>query len=138
MRSEIIFPWNLDYNVTKNAGSVPFNIRFFKIGTRITDNNDAELILTYNLNIQPSWLKVEKSLTELQITENDSSYLQPGDFDIIMQYVDNKIEMLNRKVYWTVVADDFTGSIIDISADIQEDLEEILDAMEKDKEEIVE
>jgi hypothetical protein len=47
---KIIFPWNLDYNVTKEPGSVQFSIRFFKIDTRITENNDAELILTYNLN----------------------------------------------------------------------------------------
>lgn len=132
---KIIFPWNLDYNVTKAAGSVAFNIRFFKIGTHITENNDAQLILTYNLNIRPSWVKVEKALTELQIDENDSSYLQPGDVDILMDYVDLKMQTLSRKIYWTIVSDDFTDKTIDVSAEIQEDLTDILDAMDEYKEE---
>lgn len=130
---KIIFPWNLDYNVTKTAGSVPFNIRFFKIGTRITEDNDAELILTYNLNIQPSWVKVEKSLTELQIAD-DPTYLQPGDVDILMEYVDKKMQTLSRKIYWTIVSDDYTDSTIDVSAELQEEILDILEEMEETQE----
>lgn len=130
---KIIFPWNLDYNVTKTAGSVPFNIRFFKIGTRITEDNDAELILTYNLNIQPSWVKVEKSLIELQIAD-DPTYLQPGDVDILMEYVDKKMQTLSRKIYWTIVSDDYTDSTIDVSAELQEEILDILEEMEETQE----
>ena len=132
---KIIFPWNLDYNVTKVAGSVPFSVRFFKIGTEITENNDARLVLTYNLNIRPSWIKVEKALNELQLTDADSSYLQPGDVDLLMEYVDKKMQTLSRKIYWTIVSDDFTDKTIDVSAEVQEDLLDILEEMEREKEE---
>lgn len=132
---KIIFPWNLDYNVTKTAGSVPFNIRFFKVGTRITEDNNAELILTYNLNIQPSWVKVEKSLYESMIDKDDETYLQPGDVDILMEYVDKKMQTLSRKIYWTVLSDEFTDSTIDVSAELQEDLLDVLEAMEDETQE---
>lgn len=132
---KIIFPWNLDYNVTKTAGSVPFNIRFFKVGTRITEDNAAEHILTYNLNIQPSWVKVEKSLYESQITKDDETYLQPGDVDILMDYVDKKMQTLSRKIYWTIVSDEFTDTTIDVSAELQEDLLDVLEAMEDETQE---
>jgi hypothetical protein len=132
---KIIFPWNLDYNVTKTAGSVPFNIRFFKVGTRITEDNNAELILTYNLNIQPSWVKVEKSLYESMIDKDDETYLQPGDVDILMDYVDKKMQTLSRKIYWTVLSDEFTDSTIDVSAELQEDLLDVLEAMEDETQE---
>lgn len=132
---KIIFPWNLDYNVTKNAGMIPFNIRFFKVGTQITENNDAELILTYNLNILPSTVQIKQSLIELDVDDNDLSQLQPGDFDILMEYVDKKVSALNRKIYWTVVDDSYTAPTIDVTAEIQEDLLDILEGMEQIKEE---
>lgn len=120
---QIIFPWNLDYAVTENPGTVPFCIRFFKIGTQINDKNEAELILTYNLNTSPSALIVKKSLTEMQIDKNDKTYLQPSDKDILMSYIDEKMKTLSRKLYWTVLTDEFSDSIIDIiTEEVKEDL----------------
>lgn len=133
---KIIFPWNLDYSLTKTPGSIQFSVRFFRIGTQITENNDAELILTYNLNTLPCSLVVEKALVELQLDEDDDSYLQPGDVDIIMEYVDRKMQTLSRKIYWTIVDDNFTDSSIDISAEVQEDLSDILDALEENRNKI--
>lgn len=132
---KMIFPWNLSYALTKNTGTIPFSVRFFRIGTFITENNDAELIFTYNFNTLPSYVHVEKALTELQIDENDEVYLQPGDREIIMEYVDRKMQTLSRKVYWTVLEDDFTDTTIDVSTEIQEDILDIFDQIEADKKE---
>ena len=52
-----------------------------------------------------------------------------------MDYVDLKMQTLSRKIYWTIVSDDFTDKTIDVSAEIQEDLTDILDAMDEYKEE---
>lgn len=112
---KIIFPWTLDYAVSATPGTVPFSIRFFKIGTFLDENNSAKLALTYNLNTLPSFLSVSKSLVELPKDPNDKTYLQPGDKDIIMKYVDDKMSTLSRKIYWSVLSDDFKGSIIDVS-----------------------
>lgn len=130
---KMIFPWNLSYSLTKVTGNIPFSVRFFRVGTFITEDNNAELILTYNLNTLPSYIRVEKALNELQIDKNDETYLQPGDREIIMEYVDRKIMTLNRKIYWTVLSDDFTDDIVDVVPEVQEDILDILDKMEEDK-----
>lgn len=101
--NKIIFPWNLDYNVTKTPGIIPFSIRFFKIGDRLTEKNDAELILTYNLSTVPSQIVIKKALNEMQIDKDDESYLQPTDKEILMSYVDRRMESLSRKIYWTIL-----------------------------------
>ena len=69
------------------------------------------------------------------MSDADSSYLQPGDVDLLMEYVDKKMQTLSRKIYWTIVSDDFTDKTIDVSAEVQEDLLDILEEMEKEKEE---
>jgi hypothetical protein len=67
-------------------------------------------------------------LVELQISDTDDSYLRPGDKEILMNYVDTRMQTLSRKIYWTVVNDEFTDNIIDVSAlDVQEDLLEVIE-----------
>ena len=129
--NKIIFPWNLDYNVTKTPGAIPFSIRFFKIGNKLTERNDVELILTYNLNTIPSQIVVKKALNEMQINKDDESYLQPTDKEILMQYIDYKMQTLSRKIYWSVLSDEFTGDKIDVSMPIQDDVLDVLEEMEE-------
>lgn len=131
---KIVFPWNLDYQVTKKSGIIPFNIRFFKTGIRITENNDAELVLTYNLNIQPSQLKIEKGLNVANLSQADEEFMEANNLEWLMDYVDKTMQTLSRKIYWTVLSDDFSDNKIDVSA-IQEDLSEILEQMEEAKKE---
>lgn len=130
---KIIFPWNLDYTVTEKPGTVTFSIRFFKIGTYINKKNEAELILTYNLNTLSSVLTIKKSLTEFQIDKDDALHLKPSEKDILMSYIDEKMKTLSRKVYWTVLEDDFSQSVIDIADnEVKQDL---LQTMNPEKEE---
>lgn len=132
---KIIFPWNLSYNLTKNSGAIPFSVRFFRLGTFLTKDNNAELILTYNLNTLPSYIRVEKALTELQIDKNDQSYLQSGDKEILMSYVDSRVAGLSRKIYWTIVEDNFVDDTIVIVPELQKDISDIIEQSEKNKEE---
>lgn len=119
---KIILPWNLDYSVTATPGGVPFTIRFFKTGTVTGADNKTETILTYSLNILPSTIQIEKSLAEKQITNADEAYLKPGEVEKLMAYVDTTMKTLSRKVYWTVLSDEFTDDTIDVSGEIQDQL----------------
>lgn len=119
---KIVFPWNIDYSVTKKPGNVPFAIKFFKVGKTLDENNNEELILTYSLNILPSSLTVTKAFVEQQINEGKEAYLEPGEVETIMAYVDATMQTLSRKVYWTVVDNDFTDSTIDVSGELKERL----------------
>lgn len=129
--NKIVFPWCLDYNVTRQSGQVEFNVRFFKVGTRITEENAAELILTYNLNTLPGYLTIKKGISELQLSKENEKYLQPSELDILMDYVDRRMQTLSRKIYWTVASDDFAGPTIDVSSKLQEDLLDVLKEEEK-------
>ena len=119
---KIVIPWNLDYSVTATSGAVPFTIRFFKTGTVIGAENKTEAILTYSLNILPSSIQIEKSLNEKQITNADEKYLKPGEVEKLMAYIDTKMQTLSRKVYWSILSDDFTDDTIDVSGEIQDQL----------------
>lgn len=130
LEKQIIFPWNIDYSVTNTPGVIPFSIRFFKVGTELSGNNEEKTVLTYNLNILPSQLVVEKALTEQQIDKNDESYLQPGDFEKLMAYVDTTMQTLSRKIYWTVLNDDYKNTTVDVSAELKDQL---LDIIEEEK-----
>jgi hypothetical protein len=125
----------LSYTLTKNSGAIPFSVRFFRLGTFLTKDNNAELILTYNLNTLPSYIRVEKALTELQIDKNDQSYLQSGDKEILMSYVDSRVAGLSRKIYWTIVEDNFVDDTIVIVPELQKDISDIIEQSEKNKEE---
>jgi hypothetical protein len=93
--------------------------------------NAAELILTYNLNTLPGYLTIKKGISELQLSKENEKYLQPSELDILMDYVDRRMQTLSRKIYWTVVSDDFTGPTIDVSSKLQEDLLDVLKEEEK-------
>ena len=125
IEDKIIFPWNLDYAIAESPGEVSFNIRFFKTGT-IQNNNTIEDIVTYNLNILPSSLKIEKSLTEHHLTSEDKEYLKPNEVQKIMQYVDTTMQTLSRKIYWTVLNDDYQDTSIDVSGKIQNQLLDVI------------
>lgn len=130
LEKQIVFPWNIDYSVTNTSGVVPFSIRFFKVGTELAENNEEKTVLTYNLNILPSQLVVEKALTEQQIDDTDKSYLQPGDLERLMTYVDTTMQTLSRKIYWTVLNDDYKKTTVDVSAELKDQL---LDIIEKEE-----
>ena len=126
-KGEIILPWCLDYAVTKNAANVQFSIQFFKIDELLTERNDVEHIVSYSLNTLPSILVIKKGLAELQL-DTDEAYLQPKERQLLMNYVDKKMDTLSRKVYWTVVDDSFTGSNIDTTG-IQTALTNVFDEL---------
>ena len=131
---KIIFPWNLDYAVTEKSGTVPFCVRFFKVGTQINKKKEAELVLTYNLNTLSSAVTIKKSLSELQIDEDDISYLRPSDKDVIIAYVDEKMKTLSRKIYWTILDDNYSQPVIDImDNEIKQDLLDIVSPKKEDK-----
>lgn len=119
---KIVFPWSIDYSVTKKPGTIPFALKFFKVGSYIDENNDAKAILTYSLNIKPSNLTISKAFAEQQITEKDEAYLEAGEVEKIMAYVDTTMQTLSRKVYWTVLTDEFSDSTIDVSGEIKDRL----------------
>lgn len=119
---KIVFPWNVDYSVTKAPGVVTFAIRFFKVGEYLDKDNNPQLALTYNLNILPTTLTITKALIEQQFDEKKEAYLEPGEVEKIMVYVDKTMQTLSRKVYWTVLNDDFTDTTIDVSGEIKERL----------------
>lgn len=125
---KIVFSWNIDYSVTHQAGTVPFSIRFFKTGTTMVNDNKLESIITYNLNILPSYLIIEKALIEAQITDKDEDYLKAGELEQLMNYVDLKMQTLSRKIYWTVLNDNYNQSNIDVSAPLQD---QFLDIVQK-------
>lgn len=125
---KIIFPWNLSYSVTGKAGIVPFSIRFFKTGTRMVKENEIESILTYNLNILPSQLIIEKTLIETQISDKDEAYLKTGELEQLMDYIDLKMQTLSRKIYWTVLNDNYNNAIIDVTLQKQ-----LLDIVQEEK-----
>ena len=128
-KGEIVFPWCLDYSVTKNAANVQFSIQFFKVDERLTEQQDVEYIISYSLNTLPSLLIVKKGLAELQLDTN-IDYLQPKERQILMDYVDSKMTTLSRKIYWTVVDDSFEDTNIN-TAGIQTSLTDIFDEMTK-------
>ena len=51
----ILFPWVVDQEATKAAGTVKFSVRFFRL-------DDQGKYLVYNLNTLPASVKVEKGL----------------------------------------------------------------------------
>lgn len=109
---KIVFPWCLDYNITKKSKIIEFSIRFFQIGTQLDENNIAQYVLTYNLNTLPASLGIKKGMTEYHLEKNDEIYLQPGDKEIIMNYVDNRMSTLSRKIYWSVLDDSYSDDHI--------------------------
>jgi hypothetical protein len=48
-----------------------------------------------------------------------------------MQYIDYKMQTLSRKIYWSVLSDEFTGDKIDVSMPIQDDVLDVLEEMEE-------
>lgn len=124
---KIIFPWSLDASVTNTPGLVQFSIRFFKIGTVYTDNNESKLILTYNLNTLPAVSKVLEGMAERQL-DGDEYYLQPGQFEQLNARVSALEESSIVKTWWTILDD--TVSYAVITPEAEEEIDEIKDIVE--------
>ena len=90
--------------------------------------NEIESILTYNLNILPSQLIIEKTLIETQISDKDEAYLKTGELEQLMDYIDLKMQTLSRKIYWTVLNDNYNNAIIDVTLQKQ-----LLDVVQEEK-----
>lgn len=125
-QKKMIFPWCLDAHVTDFPGPIQFSIRFFKVGEIINENNEAEPILTYNLNTLPAKSTVLAGIKENKV-ETDDYFLKPGEADRIWSHIE-AMEQANQ-LYWTVL-DDTAVSVID-SSEIQEELEQIVDSSNK-------
>ena len=123
--NKIVFPWCLDGHVSEAAGPIEFSIRFFKIGEKLNDRNEAVKALTYNLNTLPAKSEVLYGFKEQQLNELDDYYLKSSQYE----QLSNAIMQLGnvQKLRWTILDDSFKGDTID-TADIQLELSKILDA----------
>ena len=118
---KMLFPWCLDASVTASSGVVEFAICFFKIGTRITDNGQAEYIYTYNLNTLPAKSQIVKGIEEHEITTEEEVVLANLQYKNLWNAVNEIRESgVSASLFWTVLPDDFTDPDVDDSAITQE------------------
>ena len=138
---KLVFPWVLDASVTATPGTVEFSIQFYKIGTRIKDDGQAELIYTYSLNTLPVQSKVEKGIYEYEITVEQEQKLLAGQFEGLWSAV-NSIQQsgVNAQLYWTVLPssyvipeindDEITAELTEIESEVENNLKELLNERE--------
>lgn len=135
---KMLFPWCLDASVTVSSGDVEFAICFFKIGTRITDNGQAEYIYTYNLNTLPAKSKIIKGIEEHEITTKEEVTLANLQYKNLWNAINGILENgVSTSLFWTVLPNDFTDPDVDDSAitqeltTIQSEIEQNLDELLK-------
>ena len=132
---KIIFPWCLDASVTSASGIVEFSICFFKIGTRINDNGQAEQIYTYKLSTLPAKSEVVKGITQYEISDEEEKVLVNIQFANLWNAINEiKESGVSSQLFWVILPSDFTDPIVDDSAIAQElgDIQREIDTSLKD------
>lgn len=132
---KIIFPWCLDTSVTATSGYVEFSIQFFKTGTHIKDNGEAELIYTYNLRTLPAQSEVVKGIFDHEITNADELLLVQEQYNKLWGAISALEEGIATQLYWTILPDDFTVPEVDDS-EIKQEMTTIQDGIEENIEEL--
>lgn len=127
---KIIFPWALDASVTSASGIVEFSIVFFKIGTKINDNGNAEYIYTYNLNTLPARSEVIKGIEKYEITDEEEKILSDYQyFNLWAAINDIKKDGVGTELFWTILPGTFVNPDVDDS-EITEELGNIQSEIE--------
>lgn len=122
--NKIVFPWVLDGNVAEITGNIEFAIRFFKVGTKLNENNQPQPILEYSFNTLPVTSKVLKGIKEQQIISDDEFYLKPDQYQELLSKIDN-LEKYHAATYWEIYEDSLVVPPID--EELQEDLKDVVD-----------
>lgn len=92
--NKILIPWQISGEATRNAGTITFSVRFFKLND-FAENGKKDYI--YSLNTKPA---VSKILYGMDIdSENNENLYIPAD--IVTQLM-NDIERVSRQsdLYW--------------------------------------
>ena len=92
--NKILIPWQISGEATRNAGTITFSVRFFKLND-FAENGKKDYI--YSLNTEPA---VSKILYGMDIDpENNENLYIPAD--IVTQLM-NDIERVSRQsnLYW--------------------------------------
>lgn len=95
--NKILIPWQISGEATRNAGTITFSVRFFKLND-FAENGKKDYI--YSLNTKPA---VSKILYGMDIdSENNENLYIPAD--IVTQLM-NDIERVSRQsdIYWIEV-----------------------------------
>lgn len=74
---KMIFPWIIGKDVTKQAGDITFQIRFYQLVSQQNENGDYDYSYAYNLNTRPAKSKVLNGYPDV-ITQTEEQYFTPG------------------------------------------------------------
>lgn len=134
---KILFPWCLDATVTSASGIVEFSICFFKIGTYINDNGQAEQIYTYKLNTLPAKSEVIQGISQYEITDEEEIILVNSQFENLWNEINRiKESGVTAKLFWTILPNDFTDPPVDDS-EIREELGNIQEEIDKNLNDLI-
>lgn len=101
--SKMIIPWNLDFGVMEQAGTVEFAIQFFKTVDKFNRHTQQmETDIVYSLNTQVASSTV---LSGINVTELGEQYkLTNTEFDMLVQEItDIKGQIFERWPSWTIL-----------------------------------
>lgn len=90
----MIFPWCVSGIATKNAGTIRYAIRFYKIA----ENDEGKQEIVYDLHTLPAQSKI---LYSLEV--NDELMKTEYDTPIASNYVDLINQIQGARTYWTIV-----------------------------------
>lgn len=125
--NKILFPWTLDATVTANPGTVTFAIQFFIVGSQLTDKNEYEQVLIYNLNTLPATSKILTGL-ELKPFPTEDYMI---DANLYQQLLSLITDVGNRQqLYWTILPADENSIDATPEAELPLEIEEVLDSLE--------
>ena len=98
--NEILFPWEIDGEATKEAGDVQYSLRFF-----VLDSNKVDKKLVYNLSTLASTSKVLHGIKidpeELAANEDTSGKNYAATY--LEQILETAQQIANKDVYWVVL-----------------------------------
>lgn len=99
--NQILFDWILDSDLTKTAGPISFDVRFYMVGDS-TDGNTLNRYLVYSLRTRPFASRVLDTLP-LNMEEFEEEYKNffADEIDALVgatQNLQNAIE--NKELYW--------------------------------------